>query len=135
MPGFFTDYTNNKVLDSILGNTPFTAPSTLYFGLSQNTSNKAGTLGEPSSGGYARVAVSNNLSAFASASNGTKTNSSVIGFPAPTGNWGTVSSVFISDSPSGGNVLAMADLASPRTISAGNAAPSIAIGALYLSHT
>jgi hypothetical protein len=42
--------------------------------------------------------------------------------------------VFIADAPSGGNVLAMADLPSPRTINNGDIAPTIAVNALFLSH-
>jgi hypothetical protein len=135
MPGFFTDYVNNKFLDLVLGNSAFAPPSALYVGLSLNASNKSGNVVEPTSGGYARVALSNDLSTFPTAVGGTKSNATTVGFAAPTGNWGTVLSVFVADAPTGGNVLAMADLAAAKSIVVGTPAPTIAVGALYFSHT
>jgi hypothetical protein len=68
MAGFLTDYLNNKVLDLVFGASAYPAPGTLYVGLSQFASNKAGVLVEPSGGGYARVAVANNQTNFPGAS-------------------------------------------------------------------
>jgi hypothetical protein len=135
MAGFFTDYMNNKVLDMVFGSNPFTPPATLYLGLSLTPSAKSGSVSEPSGGGYARVAVTNTLTNFPAASGGTKSNAATATFPAPSGNWGTVLSLFVADSASGGNVLAMADLATPKTIASGGTAPTVAVGALFLSHT
>ena len=135
MPGFFTDYSNNKVLDLIFGSAAFTPPATLYLGLSLAASNKGGSPTEPSGGGYARVPVANNLTNFPAATAGTKSNSTVITFPAPTANWGTVISLFVADAATGGNVLAMADLTTPKTINAGGSSATVAMGALFLSHT
>jgi hypothetical protein len=135
MPGFFTDYTNNAVLNLIFGATAYSPPSTLYVGLSQSSSNKSGTITEPSGGGYARVAVTNSVASFPAASAGTKSNGGVITFPASTSNWGTVQSLFIADSATGGNVLAIADLTSPKTITSGGVAATVAVGALFLSHS
>lgn len=135
MPGFFTDYANNKVLDLFYGAAPFAPPATLYVGLSQSPANKAGSLWEPSGGGYARVPLPNSLSTFPAASGGTKSNSAVITFPTPTSLWGTVVSLFVADAASGGNVLAMADLTTPKPINAGGPPPTVAAGALFLSHS
>ena len=135
MAGFFTDYVNNKVLDLVFGATAFTPPATLYVGLSLTTSNKAGSYSEPSVGGYARVPLVNNATNFPAAAGGTKTNATVVAFPAPTADWGTVLSLFLSDAATGGNVLAMADLATSKVIIHGSAAPKVAVGALFLSHT
>ena len=135
MAGFFTDYVNNKVLDLIFGSTGFTTSSTLYFGLSQGAANKGGSYVEPSGGGYSRVAVSNNASNFPAAFGGTKSNATVITFAAPTADWGTIQSILIADSTSGGNILAMADLASPKPITSSSSSPKVAVGALFLSHT
>lgn len=135
MPGFFTDYSNNKVLDQFFGAVAFTPPGTLYVGLSQSTSNKAGSIVEPTGGGYARIAVANSLTTFPAAAAGTKSNAGVIAFPSPSGAWGTLQSVFLADAAVGGNVLAMADLATSKTINAGAPAPTIAAGALFFSHT
>jgi hypothetical protein len=135
MAGFLTDYTNNKVLDLLFGATSYAPPGTVYLGLSLNASNKGGNVTEPSGGGYARVALANNPTTFPAASGGTKSNSTAAAFPAPTANWGTVQSLFIADAPSGGNVLAMADLATPKAITGGGSAANVAVGALFLSHT
>jgi hypothetical protein len=135
MPGFFTDYTNNAVLNLVFGATTYTPPSTLYIGLSQSSSTKGGTIVEPSGGGYARVAVPNTAANFPAARAGTKSNAGAIAFPTPTGNWGTIQSLFIADAMTDGNVLAMADLTSPTTINSGLTAATVATGALFLSHT
>ena len=135
MAGFLTDYSNNKVLDGLFGAVPFTAPATLYFGLSRSSASKAGVVSEPNGGAYARVALANDLARFPAASGGTKTNAAVINFAIPSADWGSITSVFIADSATGGNVLAMADLPAVKTILTGSPAPSIAVGALYLSHT
>ena len=136
MPGYFTDYANNKILDQVFGATVFSTPSTVYIGLSTGAANKSGTVTEPPAGaGYLRVAVANTPTAFLSASSGTKANATPIAFAVPTSSWGTLQSVFIADAPAGGNVLAIADLATARTVAAGGPAPTIASNALYLSHT
>jgi hypothetical protein len=135
MAGFFTDYVNNKVLNLVFGATAFTPPATLYIGLSLGTSNKTGNCSEPSVGGYARVPLVNNATNFPAAAGGTKTNATVVAFPAPTADWGTVQSLFLSDAATGGNTLAMADLATPKVITNGSATPKVAVGALFLSHT
>lgn len=135
MAGFFTDYSNNKVLDLFFGATSFTPPVTLYVGLAQNTANKGGLTTEPTGGGYTRVVLPNSSANFPAASSGTKSNAAVITFPAPTANWGTLQSLFLADAPSGGNVLAMADLTAPKAIITGSPAAKVAVGALFLSHT
>ena len=135
MAGFFTDYSNNKVLDLFFGGVPFTAPATLYVGLAQNTANKGGVTTEPGGGGYTRVALANSSASFPAANVGSKSNTVVISFPPPTADWGTVQSLFLSDASTGGNILAMADLASPKSITNGSSAAKVAVGALFLSHT
>ncbi len=134
MPGFLTDLVNNKVLDCFFGGSTIVPPSTLYVGLSLARSYKGGYVSEPTGGSYARVAVSNNPGMFPAASAGTKANAEAITFPSPSAAWGTVLSVFVADSPTEGNVLAMADLPGPRTIEGDDPAPRIAINALFLSH-
>jgi hypothetical protein len=79
--------------------------------------------------------VANDLTRFLPASSGAKSNAVPITFPAPSAAWGPVQSVFIADAVDGGNVLAMADLPAPRTIRGGDPAPTIAVNALFLSHS
>ena len=135
MPGFFTDYTNNTVLNLVFGATAYAPPATVYLGLSQSTSNKGGAVVEPSGGGYARVPVANNATNFPPASGGTKSNGAVFTFATSTAAWGTIQSLFVADAATGGNILAMADLATPKTINSGGMPATVAVGALFLSHT
>ena len=135
MPGYFTDYANGKVLDQVFGGAPYPPPATLYLGLSQIPANKNGSVNEPVGGGYARVAVTNNLANFPAASVGTKANASTATFPSPSGAWGTLVCLFVCDAASGGNVLAMADLTVAKTINSGGTPATVAPGALFLSHT
>jgi hypothetical protein len=135
MPGFLTDLVNNKVLDCFFGGTAITPPATLYVGLSLTKSYKGGYTSEPTGGSYTRVAVPNDLTHFLASSAGAKSNALAITFPAPSAAWGSILSVFIADAASVGNVLAMADLPTSRTINGGDPAPTIAVNALFLSHT
>jgi hypothetical protein len=134
MPGFLTDLVNNRVLDCFFGGVAIVPPSTLYVGLSLTRAYKGGYVAEPAGGSYARVAVPNDLTRFQEASFGSKANAEAITFPAPSAAWGSILSVFIADAAEGGNVLAMADLPSPRTIDASDPAPTIAVDALLLRH-
>jgi hypothetical protein len=135
LPGFLTDYANNKVLDQVFGASAWRPPATLYVGLSTSIAVKSGDVSEPPDGGYARVAVANDLSNFPSALGGTKSNGTAVTFATPTANWGTVTTVFIADAPTGGNVIAMADLPVSKAINSGTSVPTIAVGALFLSHS
>jgi hypothetical protein len=135
MSGFLTDYMNNKILDMVFGATAFAPAATLYVGMSLGGSSKFGIPNEPVGGGYARVALPNTPASFPAALGGTKSNAVVVTFPTPTANWGTIVSLFLADAPAGGNVIAMADLAVPKTINGGSAAATVAVGSLFLSHT
>lgn len=135
MPGFLTDLVNNKVLDCFFGGVAISPPSTLHVGLSLTKAYKGGYVSEPACGSYARVAVPNDRTRFLAASSGAKSNAAPILFPTPSAAWGTILSVFIADAAVGGNVLAMADLPSSKTINGGDPAPTIAVNALLLSHT
>jgi hypothetical protein len=134
MPGYLTEFANHQVLDCFFGGQPIIPPPILYVGLSLTKAYKGGYTSEPSSGSYARVALANNLVSFPVAASGAKSNGRAIAFPSPTESWGSIASVFIADAASGGKVLAMADLPGLRTINGGDPAPTIAIGALFLSH-
>lgn len=69
--------------------------------------NDAGTGGvEVSGGGYARVSITNNTTNFPNASNGSKSNGTVITFPSATVAWGTVVGWGIWDASTGGNLIA-----------------------------
>lgn len=134
MAGFLTDYLNNKVMDCCFGGRPFESPPEVYVGLSLTRAYKGGYVAEPVAGGYARVAVPNDLIHFPAASLGRKSNARAITFPTPSAGWGSVISVFVADSAQGGNILAMADLPLPRTVATGDLPPTIAVDTLRFSH-
>lgn len=102
----WTDYLKHKILDEVYGGTAFSAPATLYLGLSTTTPAADGTgVTEPAGGSYARVAVTNNGTNFPSASGGAKANGTVITFPTATASWGTCTYWTLYDASSGGNLL------------------------------
>ena len=134
MPGFLTDYVNSMVLDCLFGGQTLTPPPALHIGLSLTVAYKGGYVAEPLGQGYARVAVPNDLIHFPPATLGRKSNALAITFPEPVAGWGLIRSVFVADAAQGGNVLAMADLPSPRTVGLGDPGPTIAVDALFFSH-
>lgn len=115
--GSFADYLEDELLDHVFGAASFSAPATLYIGLSTTTITDAGgNITEPSGNGYARVAVTNNATNFPAASGGAKANGTDIAFPEATGSWGTVIDFFIADASSGGNILAYGTLTASKTV-------------------
>jgi hypothetical protein len=91
---------------------------------------------EVSGGSYARVAVTNNTTNFPNATGGgpsLKVNGTVITFPAPTADWGTVVGWGLYDAASSGNLLWTAPLTYSQEIDNTDAASSFAIGALILA--
>ena len=134
MPGFFTRYANDRILDLIFGRTLFDPPEVLYAGLSLAGANRSGVVAEPVGGGYARVAVGNDLVSFTEAERGAKSNAAVIRFPPPEADWGLIQSLFLADAAEGGNVLAMTDLSTRRIVSKGGPAAKVPIGAMNFLH-
>lgn len=138
--GAMTNYLENKLIDHVLRNTAYTPPTTLHFALFTSDPTETGAAGtEVSGGSYARVAVTANLTNMAgtqaagsttasSGTNGTTSNNGAITFPAPTGNWGTVTHMAIMDAASGGNMLVYGALQTSKVISSGDAAPSFTSG-------
>lgn len=131
--GSFADYLENKILDHVFGATAFTAPSTVYVGLSTTTITDAGgNITEPSGNAYARVAVTNNTTNFPNAASGAKSNGAAITFPTSSGSWGTVTDFFLSDASSGGNILGYGALTASQSIGTNNTV-SFGIGELDIT--
>ncbi len=130
----FGDYLENELLDHVWGNAAFSPGATLYVGLSTTnpTDTGAGITEPPGGNGYARVAVTNNLTNWPAASGGAKSNGTVVTFPTATGSWGTVGWFFISDAASGGNLYGHGSLTTAKTIDSGDTA-SFAVGDLDIT--
>lgn len=135
MAGTFSDYTEDEVLDHILGVGSFTMP-TVYLALCTGDPTDAGdgaSMNEvPDSNAYARVAVAANFGT--PASGGSITNDSAIGFVEATGSWGEVTHYALVDSGThgAGNMLAHSDLAVPKTIDDGDT-PSFDTGDIVVT--
>ena len=119
-----SNYLENKVLDHVLTATTYTAPTTRYLALFNNTSTNTGTnleagtlTDEISTSGtaYAREAVT-----FAAASSGTSATNATVTFDAATASWGTVTHVAVMDASTGGNVLFWGAVTTSKTIDTGD---------------
>jgi len=114
----FSDYLENKVLDHIMGKASYSAPATIYVGLSSSNPLDSGAgLSEPSGMSYARVAtIASNWTLVVT---GSLFNNSAITFPAASGDWGTMNYCALFDALSGGNMLAYGVLTTPKAIRTG----------------
>lgn len=129
-----SNYLGNKLLDALLGDTPYDAPNTLYLALftAAPTPSTSGT--EVTGGSYGRVAITNNATNFPAASGKTKANAVALAFAAATASWGTVVAVALMDASTAGNILVYATLTTPRLVNNGDT-PSFAIGQLVFNAT
>lgn len=132
MPGYRTTYLRNKELAHACAGTAFTAPTTLYLGLSRSAANVAGSISEPSGGTYARTAVTCNTTNWPARVDGTLLNGVALAIVAAAGSAGTALSMFIADASSGGNVLFSIDLVVPKAVGPGAPDVTFAPGALVL---
>ena len=135
MAGSLSDFAELELLDHLFGAATYTPPATLHVSLFTAAPTDAGGGTEVTGGSYARVAVTNNATNFPAASAGAKANGTIITFPVPTANWGTAVAFGIHDAGSGGNLLAWADLTTPRVINNGDGAPKFAVGDLDITLT
>lgn len=127
-----SNYLGNKLLDAVLGDTPYDAPNTLYLALytAAPTPSTSGT--EVAGGSYARVAITNNATNFPNASGKTKNNALALTFATASANWGTVVAVALCDASTAGNILLFTTLTTPRTVNTGDT-PNFAIGNLVFN--
>jgi len=125
----FTDFWENELLDHILDDGAYTAPSPGYLGLSTTTPTDAGTnFTEPGGGAYARVAAAGTV--WDAASGGSKDNGSIIDMGTASGaSWGTVTHVGYFDASTSGNLCATAALSASKAIGDGDSA-EFAAGAI-----
>lgn len=133
--GSFSDYSENKILDHIVGKTSFTMP-TVYVGLCTADPTDAGTgasCGEVAdTNAYARVVTAG--SDWDAAASGTMDNAADITFSEANGSWGTVThfALFDSGTHGAGNMLAHSVLSASKVIGNGDT-PKFAAGDLDLS--
>ena len=130
-----TYLSGNKILDFNFGGTSYTPPVTYYFGLSTTTISIDGSgATEPSSGGYARIALTNNKTNWGNAASASLTNSAAVQFAESSGSWGTITYVGIWDALTSGNVYWF-DALSPARAVASATTVLFAIGAITVQMT
>ncbi|MEO0385035.1 MAG: hypothetical protein AAF234_15930 [Pseudomonadota bacterium] len=95
-----SNYLENKMLDHVLGTTPFPAPSAVYAALFTSPPNDAGGGTEVSGNGYVRQQAT-----FNGASDGVASNNALVEFIPSGGDWGTVTHAALFDALTGGNYL------------------------------
>lgn len=110
----FTSYTDNKLIDHLLGSATYTKPSSLYVAL---------YVGDPASGGTevstSGSAYSRQSAAF-TISGGAASNTSQLQWSAATSSWGTITHVAIFDASTSGNRLVDAALSTSKSIGIGD---------------
>ena len=117
--GSMTDYTENKMLELIVGKTAFTLPAACV-GLSTTTITDAGgNITEPNSNaGYARNVTSGG--AWSAGSGGTITNVVTVPFAVANSAWGAITDFTLCDSLALGNVTMYGALTASKTIAVGD---------------
>lgn len=128
MASGLTYYSSNAWINHLFRTTKYTAPSTLYAALFTASPSRSGGGTEVTGGSYARKPVSVADASFDAPSNGVSQNAIAVTFDIPTANWGTIVSMALFDDPSGGNMIAFADLTASKTVNLGDGAPSFPIG-------
>lgn len=138
----FSDYLENKLVDYVFRGQAYSAPATIYVGLSTTACSDSSTGTEVTGGNYARVGVASSLANWAgtqsagstTASTGTggvTSNNNAISFGTVT--WsGTVTHWFLSDASTAGNMLFCAALTASQAVSSGNTV-QFAAGALTVT--
>jgi hypothetical protein len=105
----FTNYTEGKLLDLLMGGTAFTAPTPsvgLFTAMPTDDTGSTGT--EVTGGSYARVTPTNNTTSWPNATladPSTKKNGITLTFPTATADWGTVIGFGVWDATTAGNLL------------------------------
>ncbi len=135
-----SDYLENQHVDHIFRTATFGKPASLYIALFTSAPSDSGPGTEVAGGSYARIqrnpldanwtATQGGVVGASTGSSGLTQNAAAIVFPAPTASWGVLTHVGIFDAVVGGNMLFGGALMTPKTVNAGDAAPSFPAGAL-----
>lgn len=122
LAGAMMDYLENALINHVFRGTAYTAPATIYVGLSSTSCSDSSPGTEITGGSYARVGIASGAGTWAATNgtNGTTSNVSTVTFATPSAGWGTVTSVVLYDASSGGNGLTCSALTVPKTINNGD---------------
>lgn len=113
----FSAYLANELLDHVLKNLAFTAPTTIYVGLFTAGTNLEtnSQVNEVTGGSYARQTI-----AFDAAASSITQNTSDVTFPTATANWGTITHACLIDALTTGNILYWTALTASKTVNNGD---------------
>ena len=131
------DYLENEIIKHIFRTGSFTKPTILGVALFTAAPSDAGGGTEVRGGNYSRVDVpplDANWDAT-DGSNGLTANTSVITFPVPSANWGTITHFAIFDNTTAGNMLYHGALTTQKTVNNGDPAPTFPAGALTVTES
>ena len=110
-----SDYLEAKILDHVLNNNAFVAPTSVYIALFTTLQDDAGTAGvEVSGGAYARQQVTGGFTISGTATRAGLT--AEVAFPTATASWGTIVGLGIYDALTAGNLLYHGALTASKTI-------------------
>lgn len=127
MPGSMSDFLELELLDHVLRNEAYTAPTTVFVALYTVAPSDSGGGTEVSGNGYARQSA-----AFLVAAAGATSNSAIVSFTASGGNWGTIVAFSLFSLVTAGDLLFWADLTTNRVVNDGDTA-EFAIGDLDIT--
>lgn len=132
-----SNYLHQKWLDHLLKNTVYTAPTSLWVALFTTAPALNGSGGvEVSTSGtaYGRVEITSTGSSWTGPSGANQEYSNIadIIFNVPTANWGTLTAIGIYDASSAGNLMYVAPLTTPKTVSNGDGAPRFLAGEIRI---
>ncbi len=123
MPGSFADFLEDEILDHVFAAQVYTPPVTHYVALYTVAPTDAGGGTEVAGNGYARVAVTANLTNWPASVGGAIANGVAFTFPpASGGNWGTIVAMAILDAATAGNFMGWADLTTDKPVNDGGVA-------------
>jgi hypothetical protein len=130
MAGGASTYLANLLLDHVLGNGSFTG--TVYIALLTTLPTTGGAgLVEASTGGYARIAVTNNSTNWPNAASGIKRNANAINWTAFSADMPEFKGAGVYDASTSGNLLYWGPFTTPRTVLNGETFEIPALGGTF----
>lgn len=113
----YSDYMSDKANDHLHGGPDFTPPATLYLELvtAMGATDGSGGTAAP---GFARLAVTNNLTSWPASSGQTKTNGIALNFGTNGAGSATIVGLRIWDASTSGNLLTLNTLSTPTVVAA-----------------
>ena len=130
-----SDYWHDKQMRELLHGTAIVALTNIYvalFTVAPNLDGSGGTEVSTSGTNYGRQAIPVGAAEW-NVSGLEFSNANDVTFGVPSSNWGTINATALYDAATGGNLIEVATLQNPKTISNGDGAPRILSGQLRLS--